>query len=116
MVNKLLFDRNQLLEHIGNDSKLVEQLMSLYSTQLSQILLSLQEAVDIEDKDLVLSLAHKMKGSSLAICCKLIAQKSIQIENHLTNDNFNVAFINELIDQIQHDAQQFALLSSVLDE
>ena len=116
MFNKLLFDRDQLLERVGNDRILVEQLMSLYIKQLRQILLSLQEAVDLEDKRLVLSLVHKMKGSSVTICCQLIAQKAVQIENHLTTDNFNVALINDIIYKIQYDAKQFALLSTMLDE
>tara|TARA_R110002049_G_scaffold52463_2_gene146879 strand:- start:7099 stop:7449 length:351 start_codon:yes stop_codon:yes gene_type:complete len=115
MVNKLLFDRAQLLEHVDNDSILVEQLMSLYLQQLSQMLLSLQEAVDLEDKKLIISLAHKIKGSSVTICCQLISQKAIQIENHLKTDNFNVAFIKDIMNQIRHDAEQFAMLSKVFD-
>jgi len=115
MDNKLLFDRNTLLERVGNDRALVEQLMSLYVKQLSQILLSLQKAVDLENKKLVLSLAHKVKGSSVTICCNLIAQKAMQIEDHLKNNNFNKAFIIDIIDKIQLDAKQFSLLSSVLD-
>lgn len=114
MVNKLLFDRNKLLERVENDGELVEHLMSLYIKQLGQILLSLQEAVDIEDKSLVLSLAHKIKGSSATICCTLIAQKALQIEDNLNNNNFNVAVISDIISQIQLDAKQFSLLSNVL--
>tara|TARA_R110001606_G_scaffold361754_7_gene515209 strand:+ start:115753 stop:116085 length:333 start_codon:yes stop_codon:yes gene_type:complete len=110
MLNKLLFDRNQLLEHVDNDSILVEQLMVLYVGQLSHILLSLQEAVDLGDKRLVASLAHKIKGSSVTICCQLITQKAMQIEDHLSDDSFNVAFIKDIINQIQHDAEQFSQL------
>jgi HPt (histidine-containing phosphotransfer) domain-containing protein len=116
MVNKLLFDRNKLLERVSNDSELVERLMSLYIKQLSEILLSLREAVDLGNKNLALSLAHKIKGSSVTICCQLIAQKAVQIENHLRTDNFNAAFINDIIVKIQHDAKQFALLSNMLDK
>jgi two-component system sensor histidine kinase/response regulator len=112
MVNKLLFDRDQLLERVDNDSELVEQLMSIYSKQLSQILCSLREAVDLENKSLAMSLAHKIKGSSLTICSSLIAQNAEQIEDHLKNNNFNVALINNSINKIQHDAEQFSLLSS----
>lgn len=112
MANKLLFDRTQLLEHVDNDNILVEQLMVLYIEQLNQILLSLQEAIDLEDKRLVFSLAHKIKGSSITICCPLISQKAVQIEEHLSGDNFNVALIKDIINQIQHDAKQFSLLSN----
>lgn len=112
MVNKLLFDKNKLLERVDNDGELVEQLMSLYTKQLSQILISLQAAVDLEDKDLALSLAHKIKGSSLTICCNLIAQKAAQIEDHLKNNHFNVAFMSDIINEIQLDAKQFALSSN----
>jgi HPt (histidine-containing phosphotransfer) domain-containing protein len=114
MDNKLLFDREKLLERVGNDTEFVEQLMSLYIKQLGQILLSLQEAVDLEDKTLALALAHKIKGSSVTICCTLIAQKALQLEDHLNNNNFNVAVISAIISQIQLDAKQFSLLSNVL--
>lgn len=113
MDNKLLFDRSKLLERVGNDSEFIDQLMSLYIKQLGQILLSLQEAIDLEDKTLALSLTHKLKGSSVTICCTLIAQKALQLEDHL-NNNFNVTFISDIISQIQLDAKQFSLLSNVL--
>jgi len=113
MVNKLLFDRAQLLENIDNDAILAEQLMTLYLKQLDQILLSIQEAVELGDKRLALSLAHKMKGSSASICCQLISQKAAHIESHLKTEGFNVAFIKDLINQIQHDATQFSQLLKV---
>ncbi|KKN57140.1 hypothetical protein LCGC14_0565150 [marine sediment metagenome] len=110
MDNKMLFDKAQLLGRVDNDTVLVEQLMSLYIKQLSQMIESLKEALVLEDKRQVLSLAHKIKGSSVTICCQLISQKAAEIENHLINDNFNVAFIKDFISQIEHDARQFSSL------
>tara|TARA_R110002050_G_scaffold9504_1_gene33259 strand:+ start:412212 stop:412562 length:351 start_codon:yes stop_codon:yes gene_type:complete len=116
MVDKLLFDKVKLLAHLDNDIILAEQLMILYLQQLGQILLSMKEAVDSEDKRLVSALAHKIKGSSVSICCQLISQKAVQIEEHLIGGHFNVSFIKNMINQIQDDATQFSLLLNPSDE
>ncbi len=101
MVNHTLIDREKLLELVDNDHELADKLAGLYFQQLAQILLGLKAASESKDNELLLSLAHKLKGSSQTICCSSLAKTASQLEEHIKSNQFDLVFIEHVINLIE---------------
>jgi DNA-binding response OmpR family regulator len=61
------FDKNELIERTGANEDLIIQLLDLSFEQTDSFLVEIQQAILVQDWDLVQSLAHKLKGTAYSV-------------------------------------------------
>lgn len=61
------FDKNELIERTGANGELIIQLLDLSFEQTDSFLVEIQQAILVQDWDLVQSLAHKLKGTAYSV-------------------------------------------------
>jgi len=107
------FDRPRLLEKIGYDKKLYDELVASAATTIPQHIAALQQALQAADQFSLKALVHQIKGASLSMCFDRMAAIASKMEKTLREPaEFNQPNIEILISDLK---DQWTLLSAQLD-
>lgn len=103
--NKKHFDSDEFKNRFGNDENFLSQIMS---TACDSLTTSLEELKKYElNKDLkgIHSIAHKIKGAALTICCKELSQMAIKLEKEK-----DLELISQPINEIESEIKSIKKL------
>lgn len=64
MTEHAIFDREELLERVGDDEELIEQLLDLFAEDYESRLTDIETSIKARDYDTVRKASHTLKGSS----------------------------------------------------
>lgn len=78
----LHFDRNMLLERIGNDTGILQKLIVSFSTQILKYMESLKKAIEEKDTQGIHNYAHTIKGSARNMSFTRLAELAKEIEEN----------------------------------
>ena len=79
----IVFDVDRLLDMLDGDRELIADMLSEFDDQQQEIMNDLQRALDDDDSDRGGKLAHKLKGSLLALCADVSADTAKTMEHAL---------------------------------
>ena len=100
-----LWDKAALFKRVRNNEQLVRNLVELYVDEVPQLYENLVEALANLHKDDVLSLAHKLKGSSNNLGGLKLGGVALQIEQAAKTGNHDE--LTRLIAPLKHIYQEF---------
>ena len=86
--NEIHFGFSELAESIGNDRKMVKELLSMLITDMPTKINQFEQAyneIDLENMKLI---AHSIKGSSLSMRCSILADIAGKMEDNARENRF----------------------------
>lgn len=83
----LHFDKTMLLEFIGNDQNVFNELLDEVPNQFSADMAWLENALAEKNMGNAKKAAHSIKGAALGMCFNLMAEVAREIEMSITNDD-----------------------------
>ncbi len=86
-----IFDRDALLNAIGNNKELMVKLIKIYMEKLPDLLSQIQNAIAGKDGDSLRFSAHALRGMSLNMFAYRIARTAWKLENMGINGNLSHA-------------------------
>jgi two-component system, sensor histidine kinase and response regulator len=89
-----IFDRVSLLNRVGGDEEFLIELIGLFLQEAPKLLLSIQSAIDKDDRILLHRGAHTMKGSAGNISANELQQIALELEK--ISKEGKMTSINEL--------------------
>ena len=79
-VPKTVFDRSALLERLGDDEKLFDEVVGIFLEDIPVQLKALKDALDNNDAETVWKKAHRIKGASANIGAQTVSDVALKIE------------------------------------
>ena len=76
----LIFDHQQLLARVENDRELLRDLLTIFKEDFPRQLLTLREAVEAKDGDLVATAAHTLRGMLSNLAASQAAATAARLE------------------------------------
>jgi CheY-like chemotaxis protein len=83
------FDKDSLMENIGQSQHLLEELMTVVAGQFSSDMELLSEAIAVKDLIRIKQLAHSIKGAALNMYFNRLAEIALAIELDFSDDDFD---------------------------
>jgi len=103
--NNGIFDRASLLERVGGDEGFLIELVNLFLQEVPKLILSMQHAIEKDDRILLHRSAHTLKGSAGNISANELQQVALKLEK-LSKEN-DVAPIKELFHETKITFDRF---------
>ena len=104
MTEYAIYDKAELLDRVGEDEELVQELIELFLEDYPNKITGIEEGLKNADADLVHTSAHGLKGSCGNLSFNSVAEYAKQIESAGKEGNFKEA------------ANSFELLKSELEK
>ncbi len=79
--NRIL-DKDFLMNIVGGNPELIAELLQIYQDNLPKLLDQIQEGIETENGDTLRFGAHALKGMSLNLSAKAVADISLKLENY----------------------------------
>jgi HPt (histidine-containing phosphotransfer) domain-containing protein len=79
-VEKPVFDRELLLERLGNDTQLVDEILEIFLESADDMISAVDAAVADGDAHRVERAAHSVKGALLNISADSVAERALRLE------------------------------------
>jgi HPt (histidine-containing phosphotransfer) domain-containing protein len=76
----LIFDHQELLARVENDRELLRDLLTIFKEDFPRQLLTLREAVEAKDGDLVATAAHTLRGMLSNLAASQAAATAARLE------------------------------------
>src|SRR6266481_1335052 len=76
----LIFDHQELLARVENDRELLRDLLTIFKEDFPRQLLTLREAVEAKDGDLVATAAHSLRGMLSNLAASQAAATAARLE------------------------------------
>jgi HPt (histidine-containing phosphotransfer) domain-containing protein len=99
-----VLDRAVLDELLALDADVAREVITLYLEDSESQLRLLAAAVDDGDDDAVAALAHRLKGSSLAVGATLVSTIASELEARARNADLSLA--RQLVGMVQRELEQ----------
>ena len=80
VAEKPVFDREGLLERLGGDTELLDEVLGIFLDECREMLASIRAAVADADVHRVERAAHSMKGALLNISAEAAAERALRLE------------------------------------
>lgn len=77
---KPVFDREALLERLGGDSELVDEILQIFRESADELIAAVESAVSDGDLHRVERAAHSLKGALLNIAAEPVAERALRLE------------------------------------
>ncbi|NOQ23360.1 MAG: response regulator [Candidatus Aegiribacteria sp.] len=106
-----VFDRSVLMESLGDDHELIEEILELFRSNADEIMTSLKKAASEDDFETVRSNAHSLKGSSGNIGAKALMETMKSIEEACSDGD-----VNTIRTRIRQSEEDFADLMEELEK
>ncbi|MBV5312353.1 MAG: PAS domain S-box protein [Prolixibacteraceae bacterium] len=92
--NAVHFDKNLLIQRLGNDDQLWKELIDSVVTEFPEYIQSLQEAIKQENQSEIKSLSHSIKGAASNMCFATLADlvKEMEAETDSGQEKQQVIF------------------------
>jgi CheY-like chemotaxis protein/HPt (histidine-containing phosphotransfer) domain-containing protein len=74
------FNPNKLTKNIGDDKKFMEMVLEMAKTNLNESMTELEESIKKREIQMIVKVAHKMKGTALSACFDVLARQLGQLE------------------------------------
>jgi HPt (histidine-containing phosphotransfer) domain-containing protein len=78
--SQLLFDRAGMLERLGGDEQLLDEVLAVFTEELPGMVADLRTAVSGRSADAVMRAAHSIKGALLNISADSSADLALRLE------------------------------------
>ena len=101
---KVVFDREGLLERLGGDTELLTELLGIFLDECQKMLAGVQSAVDAGDANRIERSAHSLKGALLNISADAAADRALQLEQVGRAGEFELA--SSLLEDLQEEIQR----------
>jgi len=95
-------DEASLLKQCADDPQLVQELLALFGEGLDEAMLTIEQAIDNNNRDALRRAAHKLRGEAVTLCFTALAERLQQLESEaasLDQDGLNV-LRGELIEEV----------------
>ncbi len=95
-------DEASLLKQCADDPQLVQELLALFGEGLDEAMLTIEQAIDNNNRDALRRAAHKLRGEAVTLCFTALAERLQQLESQaasLDQDGLNV-LRRELIEEV----------------
>jgi HPt (histidine-containing phosphotransfer) domain-containing protein len=80
VAEKPVFDREGLLERLGGDTELLDEVLGIFLDECQEMLANIRAAVTEADGHRVERAAHSMKGALLNISAEAAADRALRLE------------------------------------
>jgi HPt (histidine-containing phosphotransfer) domain-containing protein len=77
---KPVFDREGLLERLGGDTELLDEILGIFHDECKEMLATVRSAVGDGDAHRVERAAHSLKGALLNISAEAAAEQALRLE------------------------------------
>ena len=101
---KDIFDRDELLERIGEDEELMNELIELFKEDYPEKIVDIQQGLESGDAESVRKSAHGLKGSAGNLSFNALSERAKNIELAAKSEDLDTA------------AAEFTLLMEELDK
>ena len=110
-MSEVIIDREDLMERIGGDMELLEELLELFDEDYPELMGEIRSAVDSRDGEKLKRSAHTLKGAVGNFAAIKAHHLAYQLEKMGENNDFSNAFM--LVEQLEQAIDEF---KSVLKE
>lgn len=95
-------DEASLLKQCADDPQLVQELLALFSEGLDEAIVTIEQAIDNNNRDALRRAAHKLRGEAVTLCFTALAERLQQLESEAAS--LDLAGLNvlrrELIEEV----------------
>jgi len=74
-------DEASLLKQCADDPQLVQELLALFSEGLDEAIVTIEQAIDNNNRDALRRAAHKLRGEAVTLCFTALAERLQQLES-----------------------------------
>lgn len=74
-------DEASLLKQCADDPQLVQELLALFSEGLDEAMVTIEQAIDNNNRDALRRGAHKLRGEAVTLCFTALAERLQQLES-----------------------------------
>jgi len=106
---KPVFDREGLLDRLGGDSELVDEIVGIFLESADEQIATVESAVADGDAHRVERSAHSLKGALLNIAAESVAERALRLEQ--AGRSGELELCSPLLDDLK---QEFDLLLQAL--
>lgn len=85
------FDREELMDRIGNDQTIYESTVRFFKTHVTDLLAQIKIAVDEKNVEEVSNIAHTLKGVTANMSAKQMSETALELENAGKEDQMDQA-------------------------
>jgi CheY-like chemotaxis protein/HPt (histidine-containing phosphotransfer) domain-containing protein len=100
------FDREALLERLGNDGTLVPEIIGLFLEEMPNLLRDVRGALGERDASRLERLAHSIKGSAATIAAPALRDHAFELEKAVKGGGLDDA--PRLVERIERDFDEFS--------
>ena len=108
-VDKPVFDREALLDRLGGDAALVDEIVQIFLESAEEMIATVDSAVADGDAHRVERSAHSLKGALLNIAADPVAERALQLEQ--VGRSGELELCSQLLDELK---QEYDLLLQAL--
>ena len=101
---KVVFDREGLLERLGGDDELLTELLGIFLEECREMLAGVESAVEAGDAHRIERSAHSFKGALLNISADEAAERALQLEQVGSAGELELA--SSLLEDLQEEVQR----------
>jgi len=105
-VPELCFDREALLERLGNDESLIPEILSLFLEEMPNLLNQVKGALADRDGAKLERLAHSIKGSSATVAAPSLRDAAFELETAAKKRDLDRAPL--LVERLERDLERFS--------
>lgn len=100
-IDKPVFDRELLLERLGGDSDLVDEIVQIFLESAEEMIATVDSAVADGDAHRVERSAHALKGALLNIAAEPVAERALRLEQ--VGRSGELELCSQLLDELKQD-------------
>jgi signal transduction histidine kinase/DNA-binding response OmpR family regulator len=105
-VPELCFDREALLERLGNDESLIPEILGLFLEEMPNLLNQVKSALADGDGAKLERLAHSIKGSSATVAAPSLRDAAFELETAAKKRDLDRAPL--LVERLERDFERFS--------
>ncbi len=107
------FDEKELLERVGNNNELAQKLMGMFLLQFPKYIESLRQAIQQNNHNEILKIAHTIKGSSSNMSLNQLTGLAKKIEANVDKNEING--LNELFNAMLSEWEKVKALFNTIN-
>ena len=100
-LDKSVFDREALLERLGGDAELVDEIVQIFLESAAEMIDTVDSAVADGDAHRVERSAHALKGALLNIAAESVAERALRLEQ--VGRSGELELCSQLLDELKQD-------------
>lgn len=105
-----VFNSGVLLQRLDNDIELIEELLSIFYTDLPVYIQKLKQFLSMKDYENAKQIVHTIQGAAVNIEAISIRNAALNIENQISESDFE--YVNELVNDLEDEYEKFKIAAT----